>query len=246
MAFVQSTTVLGVRIDNIDMDEARERARQMLDSSAAHMIITPNPEILLYAHHDPEYRNILNTAALSLPDGFGIRVCSRIRHTVRGVDFAEHLLREANVRRLSVLCIIRSDGRSTKEQIQRIIATKAPNAQIQVWSVPIQSSYESTSMPSVAEIQPDMVLVGLGFPYQEQWIHQFLPQLLTTKIAIGIGGAFDFWTGEARRAPKRIQQAGFEWLWRLIHEPWRLRRIARAVIRFPLTVAYSHFRRKVV
>ncbi|MBI5152463.1 WecB/TagA/CpsF family glycosyltransferase [Candidatus Peregrinibacteria bacterium] len=86
----------------------------------------------------------------------------------------------------------------------------------------------------------DVLFVAFGAPKQEKWIHENLSRLPNIKIAIGVGGAFDFLAGKLHRAPSFMRKIGLEWLVRLFQEPKRIRRIFNAVIKFPLTVFKKH------
>ncbi|MBU4455056.1 WecB/TagA/CpsF family glycosyltransferase, partial [Patescibacteria group bacterium] len=86
---------------------------------------------------------------------------------------------------------------------------------------------------SLQQFQPDVLFCALGAPWQEKFIYHNLPDLPSVKIAMGVGGAFDFLTGKIKRAPKLMRLIGMEWLWRLFMQPWRAKRIYNAVIVFP-------------
>ncbi len=91
---------------------------------------------------------------------------------------------------------------------------------------------------------PDFVFVALGAPFQDIFIRErILVDVPSTRLAMGVGGSFDFITGKIIRAPRFIQSIGFEWLWRLLQQPWRFKRIYNAVIVFPLSVIAWEFRR---
>lgn len=89
---------------------------------------------------------------------------------------------------------------------------------------------------SIAETQPKILFVAYGSPAQEIWISKYLHKLKSVKIAMGVGGAFDFLAGERKRAPRIMQRIGLEWLFRLIQEPSRIKRIYNATIKFPLKI----------
>ncbi len=89
---------------------------------------------------------------------------------------------------------------------------------------------------AINKAKPDILLVALGAPKQEKWIAENLPKLPSVKLAIGVGGTFDFISGLVRRAPRFMRALGFEWLWRLLIQPWRFRRIFNATIKFIATV----------
>lgn len=92
---------------------------------------------------------------------------------------------------------------------------------------------------TIAETQPEIIFVAYGSPAQEIWISKHLPELKSVKIAMGVGGAFDFLSGHKKRAPNWMRKIGLEWLYRLIQEPSRIKRIWNAVVRFPLLVIKS-------
>lgn len=83
---------------------------------------------------------------------------------------------------------------------------------------------------------PDVLFVAFGHGKQEKWLAEFLPRLPSVKIGMGVGGAFDYLAGKARRAPSIVRQLGLEWLWRLARQPWRIKRIWKAVISFSLLI----------
>ena len=96
-----------------------------------------------------------------------------------------------------------------------------------------------TSRDAIAEIRrtrPEILFVAFGHGKQEEWIVQHLRDMPFVRVAMGIGGSFDFIAGRANRAPRFLRNAGLEWLWRLFTQPWRLRRIADAVFVFPWLV----------
>jgi len=84
--------------------------------------------------------------------------------------------------------------------------------------------------------QPDILFVAFGAPKQEYWIAEFLPKMPSVKLAMGVGGAFDFISGKVRRAPEIYRELGLEWLFRLFCEPWRAIRIFNATIKFIFNV----------
>ena len=89
--------------------------------------------------------------------------------------------------------------------------------------------------PDLAKInkaRPDYLFVGLGAPKQEKWIYHNLPKMPSVKLAMGVGGAFDYISGRVKRAPRFMRSLGLEWLYRLIRQPWRFPRIVTAVLKF--------------
>lgn len=87
----------------------------------------------------------------------------------------------------------------------------------------------------INKCRPDVLLVAYGAPWQEKWLWRNR-DVLKVKIAIGVGGAFDYLTGVKKLPPKFVERCGLEWLWRLIREPWRWKR-QLALVRFAVMVA---------
>ena len=227
--------ILGVRIDNFACREIKEKISDILQNPPERTFVTTlNPEILLKAHNDEYYRNILNGANLNLCDGFGIKLVSffkgnYIKGRFAGADLVDFLLEKANVKKLNVLVMVAENSLSSAEEIERVTRQKYPDLRL-------KSEYFSPSqvVPENAIIkQADIVFVSFGAPDQEIFIHENRVNFPNAKVLIGVGGTFDFFTGKFRRAPKWMRKIGMEWLWRLTREPKRMRRIINAVIVFP-------------
>jgi N-acetylglucosaminyldiphosphoundecaprenol N-acetyl-beta-D-mannosaminyltransferase len=87
--------------------------------------------------------------------------------------------------------------------------------------------------------QPDILFVAFGQVKQEKWIYRNLPQIPTVKVAMGVGGSFDYISGKVKRAPSLMRKLGLEWLYRMCRQPWRLPRIMTAVVRFSWAIMKS-------
>lgn len=227
--------ILGVTVHNVSAAAVAEFFGTALAQRAQATVYTPNPEILLHAHRNPSYAQVLNTAALALPDGRGLRIVRGLQHTVTGANAAHTLLQLANAQHKTVTCIVRADGRSTAQQVHTAVQQLAPQATVHVVLVAKNAWQDTSLVAAINSQQPHILLVGLGFPQQEYWIHQHLQGIPSARIAMAVGGTFDFWTGTAKRAPQWMQGIGLEWLWRLLQQPRRIKRIFNAVVVFPLT-----------
>jgi N-acetylglucosaminyldiphosphoundecaprenol N-acetyl-beta-D-mannosaminyltransferase len=238
---MKSVTLLGIPLFAGTRDEAIELIHTSLDNHERCVIATPNPEMLVDASRDPEFANILQVTQLRIPDGFGLILVSRlmgqhIPERITGTDFMKDLLEIAAKRNLRVY-FLGAQG-DTAAKAAHKLQEKIPH-----WTLAeAESGGTATSTPNpelitrINATQPDIIFVAWGHPIQERWLAQALPQLPSIKIAMGVGGAFDFYAGTIRRAPKIIQRLGFEWLWRLAHQPSRIKRIIKALIVFPYLV----------
>ncbi len=218
--------ILGVRIDNVSMAEAFDKIRDFLGDGRQRYVVTPNPEFLVLARKDGEFRDILNQADLSVADGFGLILASRflgkpLKERVAGVDLIQNL--RFKIYDLRIFLLGGRNGAAEK------IAEDWP--QVVGFTEKINEAVNS-----INRCQPDILLVALGAPKQEKWITQNLSKISSVKIAIGVGGAFDLISGQIKRAPKIFQALGIEWLWRLFREPRRWKKVWRSVIMFPIMV----------
>lgn len=223
--------ILGVKIDNIDMDEVLKKAEIFLKDGRQHYIVTPNPEMIVLAQKDKEFKEILNRADLSLPDGMGVVWASRpfgeqLKNRVTGSDLMGEILKLQNVK-IFLLGGKNGAARKISEKFSNVVGFT-------------ENINESIGL--INELQPNILFVAFGASKQEKWIHYNMAKIPSIKVAVGVGGAFDFISGKIRRAPKFLRNIGLEWLWRLVLQPWRAKRIYNAVIKFPVLMLISKYK----
>lgn len=215
--------ILGVRIDTVARDDLKRRLALLLDEPRGHHIVTANPEIVLRAHRDPTYRAVVNAAYLVVADGFGLVLAGLLQgrgvDRITGVEILRELVTIAQDRGLSVHFALRPDGLSTLDDVRRTFPGLG-----------------------VGERDVEIVIANHGAPLQDYWIMQHRNDFPRARIFVGVGGALDYLTGRIRRAPALVRDLGLEWLWRLIRQPRRARRIFRAVVEFPIVVLFNFFR----
>ncbi|MCK4554872.1 WecB/TagA/CpsF family glycosyltransferase [Candidatus Parcubacteria bacterium] len=243
---MDTINILGINISTLNKKQVLKKIEQFLQAGKQHQIVTPNPEFLLEAGHDEEFFYILNKADLTVPDGIGLKFAAwamgKNIHRVTGADLVTDILKVAQDRKLKVAILNWCDGLSKKEDIDNAVKKLYPKLNFIIKDIDKEIGNCLPARPwqagkleigSLVKFKPDILFVALGAPWQEKWIYHNLPKLPSVKIAIGVGGAFDFLTGKIKRAPKFLRVLGLEWLWRLIKQPWRWRRIYNAVIVFP-------------
>jgi N-acetylglucosaminyldiphosphoundecaprenol N-acetyl-beta-D-mannosaminyltransferase len=229
-------TILGVRIDNFSVRETKENILNFLENSPEQKFaVTLNPEIVLKAHREEKYRKILNGADLNICDGFGLRFAGflkgkRLKARFTGVDVADFLLLNAEKKNLRILVIAAENSLSKPNEIERAIRGKYP--ELSVRSEYFLSSQDFFKDGIIREAE--IIFVNFGAPQQEKFIFENREKFPSAKILIGVGGTFDFLTGKITRAPSFLRGLGLEWLWRMIQEPKRIRRIWNAVVVFPI------------
>ena len=223
------------------MAEAVAHVTAAMDVRANVMIATANAEMIMRATHDEELRDILNAAALVVPDGAGTVWAARhlghaMPERVAGYDLAQELLRRAPAegRRIYFFGAAPGVAEKAKEKAEQLY----PGIEI----VGVRNGFFSPADNAaiIAEIRaarPDLLLVALGVPKQEKWIAAHLAEL-DVPAAIGVGGTLDVMAGVMKRAPYWMQKAKLEWLFRGLMQPKRAGRLL-ALPKFVLKVHAS-------
>lgn len=227
--------ILGVQIDNLSKKEILEKIESFLDEPKFHQIATINPEFILEAQKNKKFKTILNNCDLNVADGMGIwfaflRFGKYLKSRITGADLTLEILQQANNRGLNVFLACRKDGLSSFEEIKNAVLKLYPILKIQE-AKPLRLPDGNRSGLASSD---SVLFCNFGAPHQELFINSVKNDNL--RLAMGIGGSFDYLTGKIKRAPKWMRFLGIEWLWRLIQQPKRWKRILNAVIIFPIKV----------
>ncbi|MEI5908006.1 WecB/TagA/CpsF family glycosyltransferase [Bacillus spongiae] len=238
--------VLGVPFDNTTRKDALRQLLNFLTEDHNHLLITPNPEIVMEAQEDEELMKILNEAELVVPDGIGVVLASKfeknsIKERVPGCDLMFDLFEVMKDMEKSVYILGGAPG--VAEKAKRRMGEKYRNLNI----IGVHHGYfneqeEEKIINEIKQLKPDLLMVGLGCPRQEKWIYKNKHKL-PVKVSAGIGGTIDIMAGTAKRAPIIFQKMGLEWLHRLLAQPTRIRRIIKLPL-FLLTVLKNKINRK--
>ena len=231
-----------MEISDLNFGEAIEKVRQFLHSKRQHYIVTPNPEFVMLARKDKDFRLILNQADMAIPDGVGLKIAGlllgqRIKERITGVDLTWKICELADQEGKSIFLLGGKDGvavkagEKIKERFENIKIVGVDSGPDNLHIANRQSQIEIVKQ--VNEAKPDILLVAFGAPKQEKFIKYNLDKMPSVKVAVGVGGTFDYIAGKEKYAPKWIRKSGLEWLYRLITQPWRWKRIYTAVIKFP-------------
>lgn len=224
--------ILGVPIDDATEDEAIARIATMIAAGGPHQVCTVNPEFVMAAQSRPAFRRVLLAASMNTPDGFGLVLEARRRGTpfrsrVTGIGLAERLAAEAARHGWSLFLLGAAPG--VAESAAAALQARFPALRIAgCHAGSPRPEDEATIRAMITAVQPDVLLVAYGHPNQELWIARNQP-LLRVPVAIGVGGTFDYLAGVVVRAPAWMRAVGLEWLYRLIRQPGRWRRIVTAV-----------------
>ena len=222
------TEILGLHFDNLTREEAARRGAELLAEDRFHYVVTPNPEFILAAEKDDDFRAILNGADLVLPDGIGVVYSAKILGTplkerVAGIEFAADMLSHLNEVGGRLFLLGAKPG--VAEEAGRRILEQHPNIAL----CGTRDGYfkdEEEVLLEVAAARPDLLFVCLGAPKQEKWMARW-GKHTGARMAIGLGGCLDVFAGNVERAPESWQKLGLEWAYRLKKEPKRIGRMAR-------------------
>ncbi|MFA5754406.1 MAG: WecB/TagA/CpsF family glycosyltransferase, partial [Patescibacteria group bacterium] len=194
--------ILGINLSEITAKEALKKIVGFLAGPGQHYIVTPNPEIILEARRDKEFFNILNKADLALADGFGLQIAGRLtgQHLARvtGSDLTVELLTMAAREGIKTAILNWRGGLSTAEEIQSVLEKKFSDLKFITLDVERTPLLTTETISRINDFQPALLFSALGFPYQEKIIFHNLNRLPSVRVALGVGGSFDFLTGRAK------------------------------------------------
>jgi len=216
--------VLGVKIDDLNMTEALSVVEKWIWNPGKHYIVTPNPEMLVAAQKDPLFKKILNDADLSIPDGAGLKLSGKIKNTFAGTDFMERLVSLSAEKGFVVGFLGGGDG--VAKQAVECSLHKYPRLKVLLVEEGGKISQEGQAKINNGQLKIpslDLLFVAFGHIKQEKWMAANLENI-PVKVAMGVGGAFDYLSGKVPRAPRVMRQLGLEWLFRLAVQPWRIKR----------------------
>jgi N-acetylglucosaminyldiphosphoundecaprenol N-acetyl-beta-D-mannosaminyltransferase len=192
-------------------------------------IVTANPEIVMFARENKKYQEAILSADYIIPDGAGIVLASKVlkkplKSRVTGFDLMINLLSHAEGHNLS--CYFLGAKEEVVKQAVRRVEEDHPNLKVAGYHHGYFDINDVSVLQLVKETNPDIVLVALGFPKQEIWINKYM-QKFNKGLFMGVGGSFDILAGNIKRAPDFWIKLNLEWLYRLIKEPFRWKRILK-------------------
>lgn len=255
--------ILGLPVDPLDLEQARERVLTLVrdhpgplpavpagageDPGAAarrralhatRLVVTLNPEIAMAAQRDPALRLAVEAADLVVADGIGLVWAAALLGRplpgrVPGIELLEALL--ADAARLGLRVFFLGARPEVVAEAARRAAARFPGLPL----VGHHHGYfrpaeEEAVVAAVRAAAPDLLFVGMGAERELKWTFRHRERL-GARVAMGVGGSFDVLSGRLRRAPRWVRRVHLEWLYRLLQEPWRWRRQA-VLPRFALRV----------
>ncbi|WP_411954038.1 WecB/TagA/CpsF family glycosyltransferase [Alkalibacillus sp. S2W] len=208
-------------------------------------IVTANPEIVMNAHQNPRYHQIVKEADYVVPDGIGVIMASnlinnRLNERIPGIELFERMLEVAHDHNKSVYFLGAKE--EVVEQAVTNIQYQYPELNIAGYHHGYIDIHDQNVFDEVKTKQPDFIFVALGFPKQDEWIHEYKGRV-GKGILMGVGGSFDVMAGESKRAPKAWIKLNLEWLYRLIKQPSRFIRVLKLPL-FLIKVLWGKYIKK--
>lgn len=243
---MESLHILGVRVDALTYEMLLQSIERFIGEGTPRQVVTVNPEFVMKAQGDADFRRIINESALSMPDGVGLLWAARLLgkrlpERVTGSD-SIWMLAELSARRgYGIYFLGAAPG--VAEKAAGILKGRYPGMVVSGTYAGSPSPAEDEEIAAmVKEASPQILLVAYGAPKQDRWIARNINAgRIGVPVCIGVGGTFDFVAGVAPRAPVWMRRCGLEWLHRLVTQPWRWRRML-SLPRFAWKVMVSRYR----
>ncbi len=234
----QRLEILGIGIDKVNSQQALEKIAEFIASGQPHQIVTANAEIIYQASKNEKMRNVINNAQMVTADGSGVVWASRklgepLEQRVTGIDLVNSICERSAADKWKIYILGSAPGVAATAAMN--IRDKFPGCNI----VGTHHGYfngkeEKQILAELEQLKPDVLFVALGAPKQEYWIADHLADL-GIPVGMGIGGSMDVLSGNVKRAPKWMQKMSLEWLYRLLIQPARFKRVL-ALPKFMLAV----------
>lgn len=225
---VPTVSIFGIPVCKWGMKDTVSYLTDIISSGKPHQVITANPIMIMAALEDPAYKQIMQEAELVVPDGTGIvwaanKAGEPVAERVAGFDLLHELMREGERQRWKVY-LLGSTGEVIQEAARRL-SMQYPGTEI----VGFRDGYfgpdeDQEVVEAITAAAPDLLFVARGADTQEPWIAKH-KQALGVPVMMGVGGSLDVISGKTKRAPVTFQKLRLEWLYRLLSEPTRFRRM---------------------
>lgn len=242
---MENITLLGLRIDKVNMDGALEAIEGFIESGAPHIVVTADASAIVIAQKDEELKRIINEADLVTPDSTGIMLAAKwhndpLPEKVSGVDLAVEIAEIAAGKGYSMFLLGAAPG--VADDAAENLKQRFPGLKI----AGVHDGFFTDDEPIVRQVSEsgaDILLVAMGIPKQEKWIVKHLDQL-GVRVAMGVGGTFDVLSGRVNRAPEWMRRHGLEWLHRLASNPKKISKVATLPKFLVMVMADRFFGRK--
>ena len=239
---MKQINILGINVYSATSEAILDIIGDSIEKSKKLQISTVNNEFILEAQKNSDFRNILNST-LSIPDSSGVVWAAKYLHgekinKISGADLAYDICRLASSRSYRIFLLGGEKGVAKLAKANLIKMYKTLHIVGDLDGIAIDPSRDDDELISkINRLKCDILFVSLGAPKQELWIARNIDRL-NANVFIGLGGTLDYISGRISRAPALMRKLNLEWLYRVLVEPKRLKRILRAVFVFPIKVIF--------
>jgi N-acetylglucosaminyldiphosphoundecaprenol N-acetyl-beta-D-mannosaminyltransferase len=236
--------LLGVPVHRVTMAGTVDLVCGYMAGSRVHQIATVNPEFVMKAQEDAHFKKVLQRADLCIPDGVGLlyaarRYGQRLPERVPGSELVYHLAEAAAGHGWRLFLLGAQPG--VAGEAAKKLCQRYPGLQIAgTYAGSPDPAEDEAIVARINASRAGLLYVAYGAPRQVKWIARNRDRLETVRVAIGVGGALDFIAGKAVRAPVWLRRLNLEWLYRLVREPWRWRRML-ALPRFAWRILWTPY-----
>lgn len=225
---MKTTYVLQVPVNVTSYEEIVEEISKSIKNNQKYSVIAINLNKIILANEDKEMMKIINSFDCFIPDGISVvKVSNDLKERITGVDLFEKICSEHE--KIGAKIFLYGAKREIVEEAKKKIEDKYSMIKI----VGFEDGYIKDNEQLIEEINAsgaNIVFIAMGSPKQERWIYENKNKV-KANVFIGVGGTFDVVSGKLKRAPMWIQKMGIEWLYRMLKEPKRLKKV-------PLQIKY--------
>ncbi len=254
-----SVNILGININSTSKTSLLKKIESDIKANKKFYIVTPNPEQIMLAQKDSEFKDIINKAEIAIPDGIGVIMANRFLNSsvqklelIKGRELFLDLIKLADEKKWRVFFLGGESGEA--EESMRVLSTIYKNIRIETSELPRLSMNgvpentkdlveEINAIRKINNFVPHILFIGMTPPKQEKWLIKHFKEI-NALVSILHGGTFRYIAGYAKMPPKFVAHIGMEWLWRLLTGSQKLTRIYTAVIIFPFEVLKYKILRK--
>ena len=220
----EKINILGVNVDKTSLKDLVLQIEKILNNNEQATIFTPNTDMIYKASNDEILKNLINSSDIAIPDGIGVIIASKIigkplDERLPGIEIGEEIIKLAQKNGYRIFLLGSSNDHLTDAKIN--LENKYKPLKIcglHNGFFNINGNENEWIIEEINSTNADIVFVCMGFPRQEEWIKHNIKRIKNVKIAIGLGGSIDVWSGHKKRAPKVFQKLCLEWLWRILNE----------------------------
>lgn len=225
----KTTSILGVQIDDISSCDVIDLIAKTISAQHRAIIANVNTHAMNIAYEQPKFRQTLNASDVVFCDGYGVKWASAlleqsIRHRHTPPDWIMPLCERAVADDFTLYFLGAQPGvaeAAAKVCLQHVPSLRIVGCHDGYFDLEQGSQGSSEVIAEINQLKPDILVLGMGMPLQEYWVHENWSQL-DVSVAIAAGAIFDYVSGNIPRAPRWITDNGFEWLARFVIEPRRL------------------------